>query len=175
MPENHKFNHYLEIATNIAVLLVATVVLLTFAWNYFRTRQITTQLQQGLQKQAILAPQLGINYGNSTRTLLIAMNTKCDYCSESVPFYNQLAELQRNRGEAFRTVAIFPNSSEEVRRYVEQKKLDVPTIAAADFQRLNLAGTPTMILVDSQGKVLDFWVGKLSANGEKEVIEKISS
>jgi hypothetical protein len=38
---------------------------------------------------------------------------------------------------------------------------------------LNVTGTPTLILADSSGRVLDFWVGKLSREEEQQVIAAV--
>lgn len=173
MWHSQKIKSYLEVSTNIAVLFVA-IVALVFALNYYRAARSITQLQSGLHKEITLSPLTGVNYGDARQTLLIAMNTRCKYCIESVPFYNQLADLQRNNTKAISVIAIFPNADDEVRQYVKQWRLAVPTIAAVDFQKLNLAGTPTMILVSNQGRILDFWIGKLSAEDEQQVIQRIN-
>ena len=40
-----------------------------------------------------------------------------------------------------------------------------------DFAAIKVPGTPTLMLVDNTGKVLNVWVGKLDASLEKEVFE----
>jgi peroxiredoxin len=168
-----KLKSYLEVATNVAVLLVALVVSSVFAWNYF-TRHSMPQLQTGFQKGQVFAQVPGINYHTSSQTLLIAMSTKCHYCTESVPFYQQLAEAQRASGKTTHVVAIFPNTEDEVKQYVQQNKLDLDTVADVNFGSLNIAGTPTTVLIDSSGKVRDFWVGKLPQEGEQQIIKAVS-
>jgi hypothetical protein len=173
MSPSQKVRSYLEVISNVAVLLVAIAVLVS-AVNYFRAGASLTQLQGGLQKETTLSPLTGVNYADTAHTLLIAMNTRCQNCTDSVSFYNQLAELQRNNLQAIRVIAIFPNSPHEVSEYVQQQRLLVSNVAGVDFDRLNLAGSPTLILVDRQGKILDFWVGKLSTSNEQALIQRIS-
>ena len=122
-----------------------------------------------------LASLPGSSYGSSPRTLLIAMNTRCGFCAESVPFYNRLTASRQANSQSVRIVALFPDSVDEVRRYVEQKQLGVETIAAVDLSKFNVSGTPTLILIDSSGKVLDFWLGKLTTDTEQQVIQRIST
>jgi thiol-disulfide isomerase/thioredoxin len=172
MQYSQKLKTRLEVATNIAVLLAAVAVLITFAWNVYRARQPSPQLRPGLQKGVTLGPLRGLNYSDSPRTLVVTMNTHCGYCAASVPFYNRLAELERGNGKALRVVSVFPNSDDEVREYASLTQLHLDTIAMADFAALNLAGTPTLILVDEGGKVLDFWVGQLSEDAEQHVLER---
>lgn len=175
MFNKEKAKSYLEVITSIAVLIVSAVVLATFALNYYRARWPPTQLQAGLQKGVALPPLQALNYSDSPQTLLVALNTRCEYCTASVPFYNQLAELQRNNNKGIKIVALFPNPADEVSQYVAQKKLELIAIAAPDVGGLGLYGTPTMILVDNQGRVIDFWIGKLSPNVEQEVIGRLSN
>lgn len=66
-------------------------------------------------------------------------------------------------------IAVFPNAESDVRQYAQQNQLQLETIAGADLKALNVRGTPTMILVDKNGKVLDFWVGKLSEDEKRQV------
>lgn len=168
-----KLKGYLEVATNIAVLLVALAVLGTFAWNYFG-RTPAPQLQTGFQKGQTFAQVPGVSYESSPQTLLIAMSTNCHYCTESLPFYKQLVEAQRANGQATHIVAVFPNPEAEVRQYVQQNNLDLKTIAGVDFGALNISGTPTAILIDENGKVRDFWIGRLPQEQEQQVIQAVS-
>jgi hypothetical protein len=92
-----KLKNLLEVVTNVAVLLVALVVLGTFAWSYFaaQPRQLP---HVGLQKGKEFAAVAGVNYGDSSQTLLVAINTHCGYCKGSLPFYRQLIEANRKSG-----------------------------------------------------------------------------
>ena len=173
MRNTQKLKTGLEVATNVAVLLVAVTILGLFAWNYYQGRQLQTRLMSGLQKGTTLAALPGLNYSASPRTLLIAMNTRCQYCTASVPFYNQLAAFQKANDKTLRVVAVFPDTVDEVHQYVEQKQLGLETMSAMDLSKVNISGTPTMILVDSSGKILDFWVGQLATDVEQQVIESL--
>jgi hypothetical protein len=44
-----------------------------------------------------------------------------------------------------------------------------PEIAGVDLDKLGIHSTPTLILVDSSGKVLDSWSGELQPDAEREV------
>lgn len=168
-----KLKSYLEVVTNIAVLLVALAVLGTFAWNYFR-RSPTPQLRAGFQMGQSFAQVPGVSYESSPQTLLIAMSTRCHYCTKSLPFYKQLIEAQRTNSQATHVVAVFPNPEAEVRQYVQQNNLNLETIAGLDFGALNISGTSTAILIDNDGKVRDFWIGKLLQDQEQQVIKAVS-
>ena len=168
-----KLKSHLEVATNVAVLLVALAILSTLAWTYFG-RSPAPQLQAGFQKGQTFAQVPGVTYDSSSQTLLIAMSTRCHYCTESLPFYKQLATAQRTSGRATHIVAVFPDQEAEVRQYVQQNNLDLETVAGVDFGALKLFGTPTAILLDNNGKVRDFWIGKLLQDQEQQVMKAVS-
>lgn len=168
-----KLKSYLEVTTNVAVLLVALAILVTLAWNYFGRRPAPL-LQAGFQKGQTFAQVPGIRYDSSPQTLFIAMNTHCHYCAESLPFYKQLADAQRTSSRATHVVVLFPNQETEVMQYVQQNGLDLETIASVDFSALNISGTPTLILLDDDGRVLDFWVGKLPQEQEQQVVKAVT-
>ncbi|HEX8174114.1 MAG TPA: thioredoxin-like domain-containing protein [Pyrinomonadaceae bacterium] len=171
--EESKLKKYLEVTTNVAVLLVAVAVLSALAWGYFVHNQ-KPQFQSGFQRGQSFAQLPTVSYNSAPQTLLIAMSTTCHYCSESIPFYKQLAEAQQSSGNAIHIVAVFPNSENEVKQYIQQSQLNVDTVAETDFKALNVAGTPTLLLIDKDGKILDFWVGKLSKDNEQQVIKAIN-
>ncbi len=172
--EQSKWKSRLEVVTNVAVLLVAVTVLSALVWTYFQ-RSPKLQMQSGFQKGQSLPQLPTVSYGNSPQTLLIAMSTTCHYCSESLPFYKQLIKAQQQQsGRATHIVAVFPNSEGEVKQYVQRNQLNVDNVTDVNFKALNVSGTPAMLLVDKNGKVVDFWFGKLSSDDEQQVIKAVS-
>jgi thioredoxin-related protein len=173
--EHSKLKSYLEVATNVAILLVAGLLLSSFAVKYFYRDRPAPRLIGGLEKGQQIPQVAGINYGNSAHTLLVAMNTQCGYCTKSIPFYNELAKLEQNSKTPLHIVAAFPNQAEQVRQYVEQHQLKLESKDSIDFAQLKVAGTPTMILVDQSGHVIDFWVGGIPPEDQQKVLAAIAS
>ncbi|MDT4954917.1 MAG: hypothetical protein QOJ02_3055, partial [Acidobacteriota bacterium] len=155
-----KIKSYLEVATNICVMLVSVVVLSSYAWLYFDGK-VAQQSTTGLQKGKTILQLPKDIFGNSSNALIIAMNTKCHFCTESVPFYNKIATRQSGASPVAIT-AMFPNSADEVGHYAQENGLKMKTVASVDFIGLNVSATPTIILVDKTGNVINFWIGKLS-------------
>jgi thiol-disulfide isomerase/thioredoxin len=118
---------------------------------------------------------VGIDYTAAPQTLLLLMNTDCRYCKESLPFFEKLAMSNNKTQVAKQTkiAAIFPNFLTQVREYVEQNELDFQTISSPDFPLVKMLGTPTLILTNSRGEILDFWIGKLSDESEQEVLKAV--
>jgi hypothetical protein len=169
-----KIKSLLEVVTNVAVLLAAVGVLSALSWGYFAQRS-APPVQNGFQRGQPVAKLPKVDYSGAPKTLLIAMNTGCHFCTESIPFYNGLVSSNPGTDKTTRVVAVFPNKEDEVRQYVRQHQLNLEAVAGVDFRALNVSATPTMILVDSNGKVLDFWVGKQSEDGERLIVKTINA
>ena len=105
--EQERLKNTAEIASNIAVVLVAVAVL-SFAIAYFWIPP-KPKMIAGLEKgqQFSLVPNL--DYKGTEQTLLIALNTECSYCQESVPLYRKVMDAYPPGNKSLRIVALFPN------------------------------------------------------------------
>jgi hypothetical protein len=171
-----KIKPHLETASTIAVMIAALVVSGVFLLSYLKpkTKPMPT-LKAGFEKGQRLPPIPGISYGDAPKTLVIALNTNCRFCSESVPFYNRLAEAQRSNKTPVRILTVFPNSEHEVQQYTQEHQFALTSKSAVSLQSLNIDATPTMILLDRNGTIVDFWVGKLSESAEEQVVKLFTS
>jgi thioredoxin-related protein len=172
--ERSKIKQYLEVSTNIAVLILVLVVLTVLARGYFVNKQ-RPGIKNGLQKGQYLTQLSNYTYSSSPKTLLIVMNTGCSFCAESMPFYKQLVKALKENGSMTHVVAVFPNTEMETQGYLKENKLQIDAVPNIDFNSLNVSGTPTIILTDDTGKILDFWIGKLSEEAGTEVIKEIAT
>jgi len=170
--DRQKLKSTLEIATNIAVLLLAVVALSTLTITFF-LNPATPKLRPGLEKGKAFGQVSKVDYRSSEQTLLIALNTNCSYCRESLPLYRKLEEVQHEGNKSTRILALFPNSEEEVARYTEANQLKLDTVANVDFRPLLISGTPTMVLVNKSGEVKNFWLGKLADPEEDEFLRSL--
>ena len=155
----------IEIAANVSIIVVAILVCVA-AFKYFRAKS-------GPQAAApAIAAGTKINLPNedwarNRKTLLLALSTNCKYCSASAGFYQRLIGAASSNT---RFVAVFPQSPEESKKYLSALEVtidDVKQISPASF---GVAASPTLILVDSEGSVINSWVGQLSPNKEAEVL-----
>lgn len=167
-----KFKSYLEMATNVAVLLVALVVLGNFVWIHF-AKKPQPHLEGGLRRGEAFPILSEVPYDKSSQTLLLALSSKCEHCSESIPFFKQLLETNAANGDSTQIIAVFPETADEVMRYVSEQQLRVQTISSINLQTLKLLGTPSAVLISSEGKILNFWIGSPSKDAEKEILGAI--
>lgn len=169
--EQSKVKNYLETGSNVAVIAVAVLVIGVFAWQYFAGEEQPSR--EGLRKGATLSQLPMHDFKSSPHTLIIALNSKCGYCSASIPFYNRITESLRD--SAVRTVAVFPNQDKDAQQYVGEKGFKIDSVVTGDFHALKIRSTPTLILVDNSGKILDFWIGRLNNDKEQEVLNTLAS
>lgn len=73
-----KLKTYLEVATNIAVLLVALIILSDFAWTSL-AKKTKPRLQDGLRRGDIFPTLSGIHYDQSSQTLIFALSSRCTH------------------------------------------------------------------------------------------------
>jgi hypothetical protein len=162
----------LSVTTNIVVVLFAVVASVVLVKNYFAPQSASTSA--AIRKGSVFPQIAGTDYKQAPRTLILALNVDCRYCTRSVPFYNSLAEARQENPGQFNIVAAFINNDAAlVRSYAEEKQLSVQTIAGVDLDKLGIHLTPTIILVDNRGNVLDSWRGALQPDGEREVFNAL--
>src|SRR6202044_401626 len=106
---------------------------------------------------------LGVDWSANNRTLLLALQTNCHFCTESAPFFRRLAAA--SVGNA-RTVAVLPQSPDAAKQYLDGLGVRVDEIKQASLPGIGVTGTPTLMLVDSSGFVRGAWTGVLTSGGE---------
>jgi len=156
---------WFEIAANISIVIVGVVIVIVFVRNYLPASKTSSPT---IAAGARLTGQ-PVNWHASPKNVVLVLSTTCHFCKESSGFYRKLVEDCRSHA---RTVAFFPQTPEEAQAYLRAEDLRVDEIKHADFQSLQIGGTPTLLLVDSNGVVQKVWLGKLPEAKEKEVLDQ---
>lgn len=118
-------------------------------------------------------PLENVNWKENKKTLVFYISTTCHFCNESVPFYQKL--IKENSKNGITLVAVLPQEIYEAKRYLKSENLEIQRVYNASFESVGITGTPTLLLVDSEGVVSDLWRGKLSPDKESDVLSKLSS
>jgi len=101
--------------------------------------------------------------------VLLVLSTQCHFCQESAAFHERLVQMLQNSSDTG-LIAVFPQDRQAVEQYKTAYKVNFPNIITdASLNKLQVRGTPTLLLIDQQGKVLKSWRGRLPENDEKEV------
>lgn len=111
----------------------------------------------------------GLDWAKSDKTLLLAIQKDCKYCTESARFYRELIQGLSDRRD-IRVVAIFPERVSEGEDYLNQLGLSVIESKEATLSSLGIKDVPTLVLVDKNGVVSNVWIGQLPPKKEAEVI-----
>jgi len=62
-----------------------------------------------------------------------------------------------------------PQSMEVAAPYVRDSIAPSVQVVSSQLDAMGVSGTPTLLLVDSKGKVEQAWVGKLDDKGQQQV------
>ena len=79
---------------------------------------------------------------------------------------NKVKEKQKN---GVRMVAVLPQNTDEAIRYLESHQIKVDQVLNASLSSIGVTGTPTLMLVNEDGVVSEFWRGKLNEEKQAEV------
>lgn len=166
----------LDTVANIAII-VTCVVALALMVNRFFFNQPTAPA--GSPPQAEVGEQFDqlreVLPAGSQKALVVALSPNCGFCNDSMPFYKRLIDERNQKGSGVKIIAAVP--AEEAKAPEQQKFTEAgvqpDSLVTMDFASIKVPGTPTVLLVDNQGKVLDVWVGKQDPDGEEKIIETL--
>ena len=112
----------------------------------------------------------GYNYASHQGTLVLAIRKGCHYCDESMPFYKRLADLEKEQKLHAHLLAVMPDDQISSAGIFSSAGIKVDGVFGQQLESLNVSGTPTLLLLDTRGRVERAWVGELSSQGEQEVV-----
>jgi hypothetical protein len=121
----------LDVTTNIVVILFAVVAIGVLVKNYFAPQSLKTSV--AVKKGSVFPEIAGVDYKQAPRTLILALNVDCRYCTRSVPFYNSIATArQENQGQSNIVAAFINKDPALVKSYADEKQLSVQAISGVD-------------------------------------------
>ncbi len=170
---NNNLVKKIEVFTNIAIILVAVIIGIVLVKKF-----LLTDSTQNLPKESIAAGKKinfeQIDWASNNHTLLLILSKDCHFCTESVPFYQKITQ-EISRNQSVKISAIFPQDTQTAKEYLNQHQLPIQQIYQANPPSLGVGGTPTLLLVNKDGQVEETWFGKLSADEEQKVLNRLNS
>lgn len=159
----------IETVANVVVIVVGVIVLIVLVRMY-----VLPRFNERRQPQVAVGSSISvdnIDWRKNGETLILALSTTCHFCSESAPFYRRL--VNETQGKHIVILALLPESPEDAHGFLA--KLDIPIRDVRQFpiKTLGVAATPTLILVNEEGKVKSVWLGKLEPDKENEVLSRL--
>jgi thioredoxin-related protein len=166
----NKLEKKIETFANVAIIVTALLCvgfgIYTFFPREMKTAELSAQLKGG-DKFSLS----GIDWAKNKQTLVLLLQKGCHFCEESYPFYQRLIKTDTAKAKL---VAVLPTPVEESQAYLKSFGVGSLEIRQTEIKNLGIRGTPTLVLVDEQGSIVDMWIGKLKPEDEEKVLEKIS-
>lgn len=175
------FRRKIEVASNIAIIIAATLFIGVLIKSLIRSGNLNgsnnapSSIRRLIDKDGLAGKKiniLGVDWSKSERTLVLAVQPKCRFCTESAPFYKQLAERQFNHS-GLKLLALSQFPVDVTKKYLDTLGVPIEEIKQAPFDSIGIAGTPTLLLIDRSGTVTNLWFGRLKQEQEAEVLAQL--
>jgi thioredoxin-related protein len=165
----------LDTAANIAIIVVCAIAAVVLIRNqFFPPRAGAPPGSPAMVEKGDRFDQIkAVLPAGTNRALVVAVAPGCHFCNESMSFYKQLLDQRNQKSSPVKFIAAVPTDeakTEEAQKFATAGA-QPDNLVHLDFNTIKVPGTPTLMLVDNNGKVLNVWVGKLDEGGEKEVLE----
>jgi thioredoxin-related protein len=159
----------LEFLTNLAIIVAAVLLSIVLIKNYLLPDHSKDQPRDLRVPAGAKVSLPGVAWSNNNQTLLLVLQKGCRFCTESAAFYQRLVRETAGRG-SIHLIAVLPQTPDESKKYLDELGVAIEEVKQAELDSIGVHGTPTLILVNNQGVVMTSWAGKLSADGEAEVL-----
>lgn len=160
----------LEAAANAATIVAALLLSVVLVKVYLLPRKALLRADGGpaIAVGAKLNTALpDVDWRKNGQTLVLAISTQCHFCTESAPFFRTLSS---KAGKRIRIVALLPQPVETAQKYLSKEGVRVDQIKQVALSRIGVVGTPTMLLVNSEGTVTKLWEGELRAQEQEQAL-----
>ena len=165
-------NKRINLALNLAIVLVVILIGIVFTKTYLLHSHSTVESKDYRIAADTKVSLPGIDWAQNGETLLLVLQKGCHFCKESAPFYQRLAHDPVTI-RIVRLVAVLPQEVADSKQYLNDLNVPIGDVRQAGLEALGVQGTPTLILVNSKGKVLESWAGKLPPEKETEIFRRI--
>lgn len=105
-------------------------------------------------------------------TVAVFMSSSCPHCAAEVPFLSKLDTVAGGK-----VAAVFFDKDDGARAFLEAKGwAKAPsTINASEMGTFRVRGTPTTVVADGGGKILQAYVGELKPEQEAELLKAVGA
>ncbi len=160
---------YTDRIANVAVIVAVAVFLVLVARGEFSRRTLpSAHTANALVGTKISIP--GAHFPAQGDTLVLGISENCHFCNESLPWYKDLTA--RLQGKV-NVLAVLPQPQTEAENYLRAEGLSGAQVISANLDSIGVYATPTLLLVDSAGKVKSAWVGKQNDAGQQKILAAV--
>lgn len=167
---SNRLKSYLETAANISVVgLCVGFGFLIFQRGSGSPPAAAANTRPSYAVGEVLQPLPGVDFDSYSKTLLVFFQSSCRYCTDSMPFYRRLRQGQLAREANLQLVGIAPEPLLAAGGYLREHDVAFDKLFQVDRGDFKFRGTPTLLLVDSERRILKEWRGLLSSTAEAEL------
>ena len=153
-----------------SVLLVAAGVSL---WNLAST--VSSAPREAAPPLIARGTQLvipGVDWSTAQRHVVLRLAISCRECELEAPFYAELAKrVQDDR--AVRLTIVTADSAHVVRQWLTTRSIEAPHVVShGSPERLGFLVIPTVLMVDSFGRVTDIQLGRTDGATRLAIVER---
>ena len=112
----------------------------------------------------------GFTPGSAQSTLVLVLSSQCQYCVDDLPFYKQLSAFRKSSGDSIRLIAVLPERTSSAREFLSNAGIGADDVLSMTPRRLGVQLLPTLLLLDHDGKLQQYWVGELNQNQREEIL-----
>jgi hypothetical protein len=164
----------LETIANGVIIITGFVAIWLFAkvlWPRTATDMATSPDAYVINET--LPKPFPVDLSKADRTLLLILDSQCTYCTDSVPFYRELADRRVTRPNQARLVAVGFETAATLSSYLSKHGVHVDEVVHVTPDTFRVTGTPSLLLVDRRGRVKGFWKGVVPSNKRAEVLKSL--
>lgn len=162
-------NKKIETSANIVIIVLAVILSVILAQKFF-FKPSTDNVEMIKAGEKISFADL--DSSQSEKSILIALNPDCPFCTASAPFYRSIKESIAQNGD-IHLIGLFSAEITNEKDYVEKLGVKFDAIRKVSFDTLKIPSTPTIAIVSKDGIVLSVWRGKLSSEKEQELLSQL--
>jgi hypothetical protein len=165
----------IELLANVAIIIVAVLLGVVLVKQLVLNKNDQPARPASARREVARGDKLslsGVDWAKNSHTLLLVLQKGCRFCTESAPFYQQLAKHTSGRDD-IKLVALLPQTVPEAKQYLKEIGVDIADVRQVSPSQINAGGTPTLILVNNDGVASDVWAGKLPPDTEAQVLSKL--
>lgn len=162
----------LETAANIAIL-VSAVLFSIVAYRYLVPAAPGAPREAPIYSPGDSVGALGgIELGDHDKTVIFFLSSTCRYCTESMPFYREVAEraqAQLETGRTLQLVVVGRESESTLQSYANTHGFHPHRFVTVTQEGApKLALTPTLVLAGRDGTVEAAWIGQLDLTNQQQ-------
>jgi thiol-disulfide isomerase/thioredoxin len=161
----------LSIAALCCVLAAKVASSIYFDWSRQEKPPATAESTDAPRQFTTIAETPELALRDSRKTLVLVAASTCIFCTRSMPFYRRLASEARSNGIQF--VAATNEDLQRHTNYLNEHGVGVDKVVSAGKNGIHVSGTPTLLVVQSDGRVGRMWRGQLRGEREKDVFEEL--